>query len=61
MTVKGTNFQKTAMAKTVGLPLAMCVMLVLENKIELGLQLPLQSIFYETILSELQKNGIEFV
>ena len=43
--VKGENNLRTAMAKTVGLPLGIAAKLILENKItESGLHIPLKSI-----------------
>jgi saccharopine dehydrogenase-like NADP-dependent oxidoreductase len=58
---KGDNQEYTAMAKTVGLPLAIAVDLFLENKINIrGLQVPVLPQIYEPILKALQKAGIEF-
>ncbi|MCH7408783.1 saccharopine dehydrogenase NADP-binding domain-containing protein [Belliella sp. DSM 111904] len=58
---KGENQTKTAMAKTVGLPLAMAIDLFLEGKIEAkGLQLPITPEIYEPILDLLEKENIKF-
>jgi saccharopine dehydrogenase (NADP+, L-glutamate forming) len=58
---KGENQEYTAMAKTVGLPLAIAVDLFLEGKINLrGLQVPVLPEIYEPILEALVKEGIEF-
>ena len=53
---------KTAMAKTVGLPLAIAVRLIAEHKItEAGLHIPIKPNFYEPILDELEADfGIRF-
>lgn len=59
---KGENQEYTAMAKTVGLPLAIAVNLFLEGKINLrGLHIPVQAEIYEPILEDLNKVGIEIV
>lgn len=59
------NFGKdsvyTAMAKTVGLPLAIAVDLFLQGKIKLtGLHVPVSPEIYHPILSELENMGIRF-
>ena len=59
--VKGENDDHTAMAKTVGLPLAMGVRLILENKIpQKGVILPIYKEVYTPILEELKEWGVEF-
>jgi saccharopine dehydrogenase-like NADP-dependent oxidoreductase len=59
--VKGENQVHTAMAKTVGLPLAIAAKLILENKIQLtGLHIPVIPEIYEPVLKELALNGIKF-
>ena len=51
----------TAMAKTVGLPAAIGVKLILEEKIELtGAVIPTHPSIYEPVLAELAHNGIAF-
>jgi saccharopine dehydrogenase-like NADP-dependent oxidoreductase len=61
MVVKGENAQKTAMAKTVGLPLGITAKLVLENKINLqGLHIPIIPEIYEPVLRDLEKEGVKF-
>jgi saccharopine dehydrogenase-like NADP-dependent oxidoreductase len=58
---KGEDQEHTAMAKTVGLPLAIAVDMFLEGKIKAkGLMLPVIPSIYETILSSLEKKGIIF-
>lgn len=55
------NDEHTAMAETVGLPAAMAVELVLDNKIpERGIQVPIQRHVYEPILEQLEFKGIRF-
>jgi saccharopine dehydrogenase-like NADP-dependent oxidoreductase len=59
--VKGENSIRTAMAKTVGLPLGIAAKLILENKIALsGLHIPIISEIYEPVLHELAIEGIRF-
>jgi saccharopine dehydrogenase (NADP+, L-glutamate forming) len=59
----GESQTKTAMAKTVGLPLAIAIKLFLEDKIkERGLILPIKADIYEPILDELaNKFGVHFL
>lgn len=58
---KGENQEYTAMAKTVGLPLAIAVDMFLEGKIqEKGLKIPVSKSIYEPILQELKKHHIHF-
>ncbi|MFC3416921.1 saccharopine dehydrogenase C-terminal domain-containing protein [Algoriphagus hitonicola] len=58
---KGENSTYTAMAKTVGLPLAMAVDLFLDGKITAkGLRLPILAEIYDPILLRLEKEGIVF-
>lgn len=57
----GENQERTAMAKTVGLPLALAVDLFLEGKIkQRGLVLPISPEIYNPLLSELENQGIIF-
>jgi saccharopine dehydrogenase (NADP+, L-glutamate forming) len=59
--VKGEDQIHTAMAKTVGLPLAIATKLILLDKIQLsGLHIPVIPEIYEPVLKELKLNGIEF-
>ena len=49
------------MAKTVGLPVAMATLLILNGKIKTpGVQIPIQKEVYEPILNELKHHGIVF-
>lgn len=51
----------TAMAKTVGLPAAIGVKLILQGKLTLtGCQIPIVSGIYTPVLQELAKNGLKF-
>ena len=60
--VKGENNQRTAMAKTVGLPLGIAAKLLLQGKItETGLHIPIIPSIYEPVLKELDKKGISFI
>lgn len=57
----GKGKLQTAMAKTVGLPLAMATTLFLKDQIShRGIQLPIHKEMYKPILSELKDYGIEF-
>jgi len=59
--VKGEDNIRTAMAKTVGLPLGIAVKLILNKSITMtGLHIPIIKEIYEPILAELKKHGIEF-
>lgn len=60
LVAKGDDSTNTAMAKTVGLPLAIAAKLLLENKIKTrGVAIPTTKDFYEPILDELKGLGIE--
>jgi saccharopine dehydrogenase-like NADP-dependent oxidoreductase len=59
--VKGDDSLKTAMAKTVGLPLGIATKLILQNKIKItGLHIPIIPEIYEPVLAELEDYGIRF-
>ena len=61
MVVKGEDGVRTAMAKTVGLPLGIAAKLILNGKIKLtGLHIPTKKIIYEPVMAELEANGIVF-
>ena len=61
LAVVGQDQTHTAMARTVGLPIAMACKLVLNGKItDRGVLLPLKPVIYEPVLSELEKLGIVF-
>jgi saccharopine dehydrogenase-like NADP-dependent oxidoreductase len=62
LTYIGEDTYNTAMAATVGLPVAIMSMLILEGKIRLtGVHLPIMKEVYEPVLKELKKYKIEFV
>ena len=59
--VKGENSLHTAMAKTVGLPLGIAAVLMLQGKISLtGLHIPIVPEIYGPVLEALRKEGIVF-
>lgn len=61
LVVKGEDEVYTAMAKTVGLPMAIAAKLILNGEINSrGVQIPITREFYEPILAELQNYGIKF-
>ena len=61
MVCLGEDQTYTAMAKTVGLPVAMATLLILNGKIKTpGVQIPIRKEVYLPILKELEENGIIF-
>ncbi|SHI35948.1 saccharopine dehydrogenase family protein [Pseudozobellia thermophila] len=61
MVVVGKDRTHTAMAKTVGLPVAMATLAILNRKITTpGIQIPIHKEVYGPILSELEAHGIVF-
>ena len=61
LTVEGTDSVRTAMALTVGLPLALATELVLQGKIKKrGVLIPVSGEIYEPILAGLQAEGLVF-
>lgn len=61
MGFEGRNQKETAMAITVGLPLAITTKLFLQGKIErTGLVLPIHEDIYKPVLEELESFGIKF-
>ncbi|MEP7238235.1 MAG: saccharopine dehydrogenase C-terminal domain-containing protein [Ferruginibacter sp.] len=61
LVVKGEDSLRTAMAKTVGLPLGIAAKLILNETIKLkGLHIPTSKEIYEPVLAELEKAGIRF-
>ena len=61
MVCKGENQTYTAMAKTVGLPVAIATLKVLNNEIKLkGVKIPIEKSIYKPILEELEDFGIIF-
>ena len=61
MVVIGENRTHTAMSKTVGLPVAIATLLILNQKIKTpGVQIPISKEVYDPILKELRHFGIIF-
>lgn len=61
LVVKGENNLRTAMAKTVGLPLGIAAKLILNGKLKLtGLHIPTAKEIYIPVLKELEQYGIKF-
>lgn len=61
LVVKGEDGLRTAMAKTVGLPLGIAAKLILNETIQLtGLHIPTKKEIYEPVLKELEEHGIKF-
>lgn len=61
MVCLGDGDKETAMAKTVGLPVAIAALKILNHKIKTyGVQIPITEEVYKPILAELQEYGIRF-
>ncbi len=61
LSVKGLDHIRTAMATTVGLPLAIAARLILNGQVaSKGLRIPVDQEIYEPVLAELRRNGIVF-
>ncbi len=62
MVTEGKSQQDTAMARTVGLPVAIAVKQILTGNISTpGVQIPISKEIYEPMLAELEEFGIRFV
>jgi hypothetical protein len=62
LVVKGEDNLRTAMAKTVGLPLGIATKLILIGDITLrGLHIPTAKQIYEPVLRELEQHEIKFI
>ncbi|MDY2585865.1 saccharopine dehydrogenase family protein [Winogradskyella aquimaris] len=62
MVVVGEDQTYTAMSKTVGLPVAMATLDILNGKIKTpGVQIPISKEVYSPILKELKTYGVEFI
>ncbi|MBN8669735.1 MAG: saccharopine dehydrogenase NADP-binding domain-containing protein [Chitinophagales bacterium] len=63
MVIEGESRDHSAMAKTVGLPMAILAKMVLTNKIvpPLGVLIPSMPSVYRPVLTELKHHGIEFI
>ncbi|MEN8118154.1 MAG: saccharopine dehydrogenase C-terminal domain-containing protein [Bacteroidota bacterium] len=61
LVVTGDGNEQTAMAKTVGLPLAVAAKLILTGKLNMtGMHIPNEKEIYEPVLEELKEQGIVF-
>ena len=61
LVVKGEDDVRTAMSKTVGLPLAIACKLILQGRIrQTGLRIPISADIYQPVLEELKAYQIEF-
>jgi saccharopine dehydrogenase-like NADP-dependent oxidoreductase len=59
--IEGEDSLQTAMARTVGLPLGIAAILVLDGRIPLtGVHIPILPLIYEPVLRELEQQGIRF-
>ena len=62
LVVFGDNQRDTSMAKTVGLPVAIAVKLILNREINsVGVKIPTTKDIYIPVLKELSENGINFI
>jgi saccharopine dehydrogenase (NADP+, L-glutamate forming) len=62
MVVIGKNQVETAMAITVGMPVALATEMLLQDKIKVrGVQIPVIPELYNPLLDELEKYGIQFI
>ena len=61
MVVKGTDSVHTAMATTVGIPVAIATKLILNEQITAkGVQIPITKNIYESVMKEMENYGIRF-
>ena len=61
MKIEGKNNLETAMSKTVGLPIALLIELIIKKNLEFkGVFLPFDEIIYNPLLNKLEDNGITF-
>jgi saccharopine dehydrogenase-like NADP-dependent oxidoreductase len=62
MVMKGDKNGETAMSKTVGLPLALATLLILEGKLQkAGVMIPTLPEIYEPLLNDLKQYGVQFL
>jgi saccharopine dehydrogenase-like NADP-dependent oxidoreductase len=62
LVVRGQDQTDTAMAKLVGLPMAILVKLIMTDKIQLtGVHIPVQKAIYAPVLAELADYGVHFI
>ena len=61
MKIEGKNNLETAMSKTVGLPIALLIELIIKKNLEFnGVFLPFDENIYNPMLEKLKDNGITF-
>jgi saccharopine dehydrogenase (NADP+, L-glutamate forming) len=61
LVLEGESASKTAIAKTVGLPLAMATRMLAEGRLTLrGVRLPIYAELYNALLPELEEYGVHF-
>jgi saccharopine dehydrogenase-like NADP-dependent oxidoreductase len=61
MAVEGIDAVHTAMAQTVGLPVAIATKMILLGEIALtGVHIPTKKVIYDRVLKELENFGIAF-
>lgn len=62
MVLEGEGGEHSAMAKTVGLPMAILASLMLRKKVQppVGVQMPIMASVYKPVLKELEQHGIVF-
>lgn len=61
LVLMGENADSTSMAKTVGLPLGIATIMILDGKIErTGVQVPIHEDIYVPVLNELENLGVSF-
>jgi saccharopine dehydrogenase (NADP+, L-glutamate forming) len=62
LVIKGENAERTAMAKTVGLPMGILARMVLRGEpgLPTGVCIPTMQAVYEPVLRELEKEGVRF-
>ena len=62
MLLKGEGGEHSAMARTVGMPMAILATLILTKKLKppVGVLLPVMQSVYRPVLRELEYNGISF-
>ena len=61
LVVKGTDNLRTAMAKTVGLPLGIAAKFILDGTFtQRGLHIPISKEIYLPVLKELENHGVTF-
>ena len=61
MEAKGSNGTNTALAKVVGLPMAILLKKVMTGEIkEMGMDVPMQKEIYDPLLKEMEEYGVVF-